>query len=193
MRIPSALPAWAALLAACCAAGCASRLAPKDWLPLAVDAQSDAHGGWISLEVKGPSATTVHQGELLAVSADSIFVLEDSTCFGVPTAQVAEATLMGYDSDKGKLGLWTFAGTLSTASHGWGLILSAPVWLITGITGTAVQSHAPQMKLRSSSWARARAYARFPQGLPDGLDRSSLRPKDPPIGSEWASHGGRKR
>lgn len=180
MRIPSACRAWAALLAACCVAGCASRLAPKGWLPIAVDAQSEAHGGWIALRLSGPSPMAVHQGELLAVSADSIFVLEDSTCLGVPAARVADATLMGYDSNKGMLGFWTFGGTLSTASHGWGLIISAPVWLITGITATASQSHAPQMKFKSASWARARAYARFPQGFPAGLDRSSLRPKPPP-------------
>ena len=193
MRIPSALPACAALLAACSLAGCAKNLAPKDWLPLAIDAQSDGHGGWISLRVQGATPRMVHQGELLAVSADSIFELEDSTCVGLATAQVADATLMGYDSNKGLVGLWTAAGTLSTASHGWGLVLSAPVWLITGITSTAAQSRAPRLRFKSANWQQARAFARFPQGFTQGLDRSSLRPKNPPFDSGRASRRGRER
>jgi hypothetical protein len=177
MRVPSARSAWVVVLAAWCLSGCASSTAPKGWLPKAVEAQSAAHGGWLSLKVKDGSRGTVHEGELLAIQADSIFILEHGACFGLPTGQVSEAKLMGYDANKGPLAAWTLFGTLSTASHGAFLIISAPVWVIAGTGATASQSRAPQTIVTPATWETARAYARFPQGLPEGLDRSSLRPK----------------
>jgi len=177
MRVLSARSAWAALLAGWCLASCASSTAPKGWLPQAVGAQSAAHGGWLSFQVKDGSRGTLHEGELLAIQADSIFILEHGAWFGLPTAQVAKATLTAYDANTGPLALWTLGGTLSTASHGVGLIISAPVWIITGTIATASQSRAPRTTFTPATWERARAHARFPQGLPEGLDRSSLRPK----------------
>jgi hypothetical protein len=177
MRSPSARSTCVALIAGCCLAGCASTTAPKHWLPQAVDAQTTAYGGWISLEVKGVSPKTVHEGELLAIQADSVFILEGSSSFGLPTAQIGEAKLMGYDANKGPLALWTLAGTLSTFSQGVGFVFSMPVWIIAGTGATASQSRAPQIVLPDATWEAARVYARFPQGLPAGLDRSSLRPK----------------
>ena len=166
----------AVLLAGFSLAGCAKSTAPRGWLPRPMDAQKVAHGGWISLQ-KGDSRGNFHHGELLAVHADTVFVLEDDMCVGFPKSQVAKATLMGYDSDTGPLAAWTLAGTLSTASHGVYLILSAPVWILVGSSATVSQSHAPQMVLTPGTWNAARAYARFPQGLPEGLDRTSLRSK----------------
>ncbi len=177
MLVPSARSAWAALLAGWCLAGCASSTAPRGWLPQAVEAQSAAHGGWLSLRVNGGSRGAVHEGELLAIQADSIFILEHGTCFGLPTAQVVKATLTAYDANTRLLAIWTLGGTLSTASHGVGLILSAPVWIIAGTAATASQSRAPQTTFTPATWEKTRAYARFPQGLPEGLDRSSLRSK----------------
>ena len=177
MRGPRARPVAGALLAACCLVGCAGSSAPRGWLPTAVEAQREAHGGWASLQVRGESRRAVHEGELLAIQADSVFILEREACIGLPTAKVVDATVMGYDSNKGPLARWTLMGTLTTPSHGYFLILSAPVWIITGSILTGMQSRVSQAALTSANWERARAYARFPQGLPPGLDRASLRPK----------------
>lgn len=170
-----ACAAWAILLAGVSLAGCAKSTAPRGWLPRPVDAQKVAHGGWITLQ-RGDSRGTFHHGELLAVHADSVFVLED-VCVGFPRSQVVKATLMGYGPNTGPLTAWTVFGTLSTVSHGVYLILSAPVWILVGSSATVSQSRAPQMNLMPATWDAARAYARFPQGLPEGLDRSSLRMK----------------
>ena len=177
MRVHSARLACAVLIAGGALAGCARSTAPKGWLPQAVDAQSEAHGGWLSFQVKGGRRGTVHEGELLAIQADSIFILERGAWFGLPTSQVAKATLMAYDANTGPLALWTLGGTLSTASHGLVLIFSAPIWILSGTAATASQSRAPRTTFTPATWERARAYARFPQGMPEGLDRSSFRPK----------------
>jgi hypothetical protein len=124
---------------------------------------------------KGRTKLQAH-GELLAVHADSLFVLSANSLTAIPTAKTKKATLTVYDANVGPLVAWSVLGTLSTASHGAGLIISAPVWIIAGIAATSAQSHAPRITFPRKSWKEFRMYARFPTGLPPGLDRRSLRP-----------------
>jgi hypothetical protein len=79
----------------------------------------------------------------------------------VPTALVTVGTLTAYDSQYGALRLWTILGTVSTVSHGFVLVLTAPIWAIAGSTATASASKAPRVE--STDPALLRVYARFPQ------------------------------
>jgi hypothetical protein len=156
--------------------GCFHTSAPTGWLPTAVEAQREAYGGWIKLDFNmGVEANTVH-GELIAASRDSVHVLTSDSLVAVPTASVFAGTLTAYDSEFGALRLWTILGGVSTLSHGFVLVLTAPVWAIAGSFATASASKAPRVE--SSDPSLLRMYARFPQGLPPGLDARSLRQKD---------------
>ncbi len=160
------------------AMGCASTTAPSQWLPRPDRAQALAYGGWISVYyAKGRTKLQAH-GELLAIHADSLFVLSANSLTAIPTAKTKKATLTAYDANVGPLVAWSVLGTLSTASHGAGLIISAPVWIITGIAATSAQSYAPQLSFPKKSWNEFRKYARFPNGLPPNIDRRALRPKN---------------
>jgi len=152
--------------------GCAHSGAPAHWLPAAVEAQAETHGGWVVVHLKDRSE---RRGELLAVDADSVFVLADSTCVALASADMAHAVVTGYDAQAGTLRIWTTLGALSTLSHGYVSVITLPTWLIVGGTVTALQSHAGRVDV--ATWEQARIYARFPQGLPPGLDRAALRPK----------------
>ena len=68
-------------------------------------------------------------------------------------------------------------GALSTASHGVGLIISFPVWILIGSISTATQSYTPIQKFPVKSWDELIKYARFPQGLPRVLELGKLEPK----------------
>ena len=162
--------AWLALVLL--ASGCAQSHAPRKWLPRAAVAATETHGGWVVVHLKDRRE---HAGELLAVDADSVFVLEGDRCIVLPSADISHAVVTGYDSEAHKLGGWTAMGALSTASHGFVLMASLPAWLIIGGSMTAVQSHAGRVDV--ATWEKARVYARFPQGMPPGIDRASLRPK----------------
>jgi hypothetical protein len=116
-------------------------------------------------------------GELIAIHADSLFILSANNLTAIPTAKIKKATLTAYDANWGPLAAWSVAGTLSTASHGVGLIISAPVWILSGTIATSAQSHAPRITFPSKPWQEFRKHARFPNGLPPGLDRRSLRSK----------------
>lgn len=159
------------------AMGCASTTAPSKWLPRPDQTQALAHGGWISVHyAEGRTMLQVH-GELIAIHADSMFVLPADGLKVIPTAKINQAKLTAYDANWGPLATWSVLGTLSSASHGIGLIFSAPVWILTGTIATSAQSHAPQLTFPRRSWNEFRMYTRFPSGLPKGINRQYLLPK----------------
>lgn len=168
-------------------AGCAGNDAPSGFLSSPEEAARTAWGGWISLEIdatpapidtRGVPPVTRLAGELIAVGEDSVYVLDESGLSAVPVAAVLKATFTAYDARARALGYWTLAGTVSTLSHGVGLLVSAPLWLATGISATSAQSRQGRVSgTERSSWAEMRPFARFPQGLPPGFDRTALRPR----------------
>jgi len=168
------------LLAGVFLGGCAHSSAPEGFLLTAENEQEDAFGGWIELEIYS-SSERVLEGELIAVDGDSLFVLEKPRGWKLVAlhgTDVREATLRGYDPQTGKYSKWTLLGTLSTASHGFGLmLLTAPVWIIGGSTATAAQSHIADFEYRDGDVVDMRKFARFPAGMPEGLKRSKLRPR----------------
>ena len=171
---------WTVVALSVCAlvtvTACFQTSAPKGWLPTAEEAQRDAYGAWIKLEFSmGAERNTVH-GELIAAASDSVHVLTSDSLVVVSSASVTGGTLTAYDSQHGALRLWTILGGVSTLTHGFVLVLTAPVWAIAGSAATASASKAPRVE--STDPSLLRMYARFPQGLPRELDVRSLRQKD---------------
>lgn len=164
------------------ALACASTTAPSGWLPTPSEAQSEAFGGWMSVEYRAGSRAAYAEGELIAVGPDTVFLLPAEGLIAIPMGAIRRATLTAYDAQSGGLAAWTLLGTVSTLSHGVGLIVSAPVWILTGSIATASASRAPRRQYRSEAeaWQEFRKFARFPQGLPPGVQRTSLRLKMPP-------------
>ncbi|MGE5693532.1 MAG: hypothetical protein ACM3YF_07120 [Candidatus Zixiibacteriota bacterium] len=161
------------------AAGCAGSSAPAGWLETPSKVQSQAYGAWAEVQYKMASSKkklTV-SGELIAFEEESVYVLTDSLLVGMPTSNIIKAKLTSYDSNAGLLAIWALVGTLSTPSHGVGLIFSAPAWIVGGSTATVQQSRTPIKRFPDKPWQELRGYARFPQGLPSGLDWQSLKPK----------------
>jgi hypothetical protein len=155
----------AASLACVLAGACARHTAPPDFLPKPQDAGRDAHGGWVELT----HLATRIEGELLAVGADSVWVLRQRAVVALATRDVSELKVTGYAASKGPLIGWTALGSVSTASHGFFLVLSLPTWVIVGVVSTAAETNAAQLKLPRAGWADLARYARFPQGLPPGF------------------------
>ncbi len=157
--------------------GCAGSRAPRGWLSIPSKAQSEAYGGWITVYSNSEKNKIIADGELIAVEADSLFVLQGAELVSLAWSDVSKAQLTAYDSKKGGLALWTTLGSLSTASHGLALGLSLPLWIIIGTTTTTSQSHAPNYTYPQRSWQDLVMFSRFPQGLPDEIDRSNILPK----------------
>jgi hypothetical protein len=141
-------------------------------LPTADDAGQEAFGGWI--EVEDSTGSVVALGELIAVHADTVYVLNDSLV-AVARDSISAAALFGYDAQWDKLALWTTLGGLSTLSHGFGLVLSLPVgWLLGGTSAVSSRARQPRLQYPEDGWVALSQYARFPAGLPPSLPRALL-------------------
>jgi len=154
---------------------CFRTTAPRGWLSTADAAQREAYGGWIRVETAHGAFA---EGELIAVTPETLFVLSLDSLASVPISAVTLATLTAYDAQHGVLRTWTLLGSLATVSHGVLLILTLPVWITTGALSTASASKAP--RIQSLDPAALRPFARFPQGIPPGLDRHAIRQKRAP-------------
>jgi len=158
--------------------GCASTTAPRHWLPTAEEAQQEAYGAWITVEYNTTSSDKrIAEGEFIAVNGESVFVLTSEKLVVIPQKQIKQGRLVTYDSKYGVLGIWTLVGVLSTPSHGIGLIISAPVWIVLGSIITSGQSYEPIETTPVKSWDELRKFARFPQGMPKALDPKTLKGK----------------
>jgi hypothetical protein len=169
MRIPECV---VLLIVALWAAGCASTSAPRGFLPNLDAMGQNVHGGWAECTLMGGVAA----GELLAVDADSVWLLSGGRLRVVPMHRVSSMFVTGYNADYGAMAIWTVLGTASTLSHGLVLVLSAPVWLIVGTISTVSYSYISRESVTrreldepvaaARAIDRLRIYARFPQGLP---------------------------
>ena len=161
---------WAALLA-----GCSSALQPLS--PLGRDVRVSRKGG------------SVDGGELLAVSADSVWIAMRSGNVSVPLEEVRRVNvkvgrLTWSDGAVYGAGVGLAAGValLSACSQVEGAECGGvlPAFLVSGflwgaIAGLSYEASSHRRFTRQQ-WESLRAYARFPQGLPADVPRRPRRP-----------------
>jgi hypothetical protein len=172
----SNLLSWMSLGVAVACTACAGNTAPKGWLPKPAEAQAAAYGGWIELTYAEPDERHTY-GELIAVSAESVWVLSGNRGLVIPTATVKKGKLTAYAAQKDGLTAWMLLGTLSTISNGAFLIFTAPMWMIGGSLAVGGESRAPERKSPPLAWVELAPFARFPQGLPEGIALTALQEK----------------
>jgi len=152
---------------------CAGNTAPAGFLVPPRLAQTEAYGGWVELLVTGGARV---DGELIAVTADSVWVLGTASVV-VPVASVRQGKLTTVQSEVGNVAGATGLGVVSTISNGILLVFTMPLWIIVGTAAGSSQSYAPERRVPPLHWAELNGFARFPQGLPDGVSLASLRAK----------------
>jgi hypothetical protein len=154
------------------AAACASNPDPRARSIRAV--AHDGHGGWIKVTTKqGPAIS----GELISVDASGLHILtgpQQSVLVFLPKTKIESAKLWAWETQPGGLALWGLAGTVSTISHGFFLIFSAPIWIVTTTITASVESRASQLEYPDDGWDKFSIWARFPQGMPPGVTGSDL-------------------
>lgn len=111
------------------------------------------------------------RGELLAVDRGLIWLYQpvgDRLSVAVGDVKAVTITYAG-NEDAVAYGAWTGLGALSTLSHGWAALVTAPTWLVVGgaVTTFAAFGDA-KVVLAPTDTEALRQYARFPQGLPVG-------------------------
>ena len=160
------------------AAACAGNPAPEGFLPSPAGAAHDVYGAWIQVTLAAGRRDSTIAGELVAARADSVWILPDSgPVVAVPTSTVKKGRVARYRSGAGAIAGFTVLGVVSTVSNGFLGGFTMPLWIITGIVAASNESRAPLRGVPPLVWADLAAYARFPQGLPPGVDLGEIRPK----------------
>ncbi|HJZ86762.1 MAG TPA: hypothetical protein VKN99_16405 [Polyangia bacterium] len=167
------------------AGGCASSFAPRNYLRPPREAARTPYGGWLTLWQ--PSGELL-SGELIAVDqrrvwlltylrmpfSDVIDIKRPLRLLEVPLAQVVEARLAWYETGEAGLTAWTVLGTLSTIGNGFILVFTGPLWAAVGSVSAARESRAALVNYPPWPLPGMAMYARFPQGLPPGVDEARL-------------------
>ena len=160
------------------AVACAGNPAPQGFLPSPAQAPHDVYGGWIQVTVPAGRHDSTIAGELIAARADSVWILPDSGgVVAVATSTVKHGQVARYNSEAGSIAGFTVLGVVSTISNGFLAGFTMPLWVITGIVASSNESRAPLRGVPPLQWTDLAAYARFPQGLPPGIDLGEIRPK----------------
>ncbi|HYF03853.1 MAG TPA: hypothetical protein VEC36_10785, partial [Patescibacteria group bacterium] len=166
------------LFAAFLMIGCASVSAPSGWLESPQRAVKTGFGGWADVLSRND---TTYRGELIAVTYDSIYILQNerrSKKDGTVTpsrlrifvkSEVREVMVTMYDAEEGYYMGATTAGILSTLTHGFYSIVTANLWAFGGSVATILRSYEPVFEYPGERWEEMAQYARFPQGIPEGI------------------------
>ena len=127
------------------------------------------------------------RGELLAVDAGKIWVLGKERVVTVPIDAVQEVKVQRHSMTAGRVALWSVLGTLVAGSalaiacssvegnNNCGrafLAVGATFALVGGLAAPALGSSSTIPHPRQEN---LQPYARFPQGLPEGIDTATLR------------------
>lgn len=131
-------------------------------------------------------------GELIAVSAESVWVAPGAEIVSVPWSRVRRLQVrlskvsgggaMGYSVVMGLLtGGALFAACSQVEDTECAVVLPGVLgmWLVLGGLAAMSLESGSHKTLGAARWEELRAYARFPQGLPDGLPRHGPAPPGP--------------
>jgi len=161
--------------------GCGVTRAPDGWLPDPPGLERQAYGGWLHLEIPNGKEIIEEGGEFIGVRDTVVYLLDAKRgVLMIPMSTITFASVDFHDKETGKFAGWTVAGSLSTVTHGFWLILSFPAWILFGTISTVGVSHLGSEEESNPDqawWQKVTKFARFPQGLPPSLDVKSLRPK----------------
>ncbi len=161
--------------------GCAPSYAPSRYLPSGNGSQWDVYGGWIRLELDSQSKDSSIDGEFISFQDSSVFVLTKNKLVCVPYTQINHAEIEFHSNLSAGIGIWTTLGFLSTVSHGFFLIFTAPTWLLVGIPSSVSESYSGKLIEDTPNlawWAGNRKFSRFPQGIPKTIDPKRLQQKN---------------
>jgi hypothetical protein len=169
---------WLSCGVALIAAGCIRTTPNLALLPTPEGAGQSVRGGWVDVTVRTGSTEQRLWGEVLAISKDSVWIQSmDSSGVVVARDAIQSGTITSFRT-QGSVAGWTTLGVLSTIANGWLLILTAPAWIVTGAVSHYGDVRASERDL-PGDFALAsidlRTVARFPQGMPAGMDASFRR------------------
>jgi hypothetical protein len=159
------------------AGACTGVRAPGESVPKRKALVTDAFGGWIIINPGYPEA---RMGEFISHNNESVFIMTNVGLEEIEKSQIDSARLIMYNTQSLEYSVWTTLGSLSTLSNGFYLSFTLPLWLLTGIpVSTGEVRRQNYIDYPAAGWAEMGKFARFPQGMPAGINPLSLWPRPP--------------
>lgn len=163
------------IAAALVALGTACVENPDPRRPTLVKMQTEGVGGWVVVTAR--DGTQV-RGELISVTREYVHVLRvgqpGAALVYLRTSDIGRAKVYTYESEGG-IGVMGLLGTLSTASHGFWLIFTAPIWILASSIAAAAESNHVELDYpEDDSLEELSHWARFPQGIPPNVDEEAI-------------------
>ncbi|MCC6815267.1 MAG: hypothetical protein IT267_02525 [Saprospiraceae bacterium] len=144
----------------------------KKYLPTSKKIDVNEYGSFIIIRYKKTSRTS---GELIAVDSSTIVVLAEKTkkCMSVFVRDVDYFSLRF--ANPRNYG-WTIPiYIILPFIHGSFSVLTIPIHLITTISLTATGESSVIYTNKEISYEKLRMFARFPQGIPQEIDQTSIK------------------
>ncbi len=136
------------------------------YLPQYTDISTSPNGSEIELIYRSDEYLI---GELISVNELDIVVLNrtKNTCIAIPKNQIIDYGIR-FAQPK-HYGIYIPTLTLSTISHGLISIVTLPINLISTVVVAISSERAYTIDHKKITYEQLKMYARFPQGIPDGL------------------------
>lgn len=139
----------------------------------------EVYGGWIVVSYPKSAKRPKTAGELIAVVGDQLSVLTATGAVSIARSDIDTATVVLFSGDL-QINSRITGAMVSTLSHGVLLAATIPLWSLTAAATHVAYDRFAEITYPDVAWESLRRGARFPQGLPKGLDPGSLRARPLP-------------
>lgn len=114
-------------------------------------------------------------GELIAVSDSNVIILSDSykSCMEIPKEQISTYEIQ-FAQPK-HYGLSMLLLPLSTISHGFFALVTFPINFVAATIITSTSEYKFTIRDKNLKYDQLSMYARFPQGIPDGVRLTDIK------------------
>lgn len=142
--------------------------------PLPKSSEIDVFEYGSYIEVRFDKSSTI-KGELIALDSNEIVVLNKKTkiCETIALEKVKSFTLKYANAPN--YGPSIPLLTLLTLSHGYFLLLTAPINLIVTMTVTISGEYDFSYSNKDMTYEKLKMFARFPQGIPPNIDIEAIK------------------
>lgn len=117
-------------------------------------------------------------GELIAIDSSLVIILDNETsqCVSIPINTIQGFKVQTAKPYNYKKAMIFFS--LASLLHGWGLIVTLPVNLLTTGMIHTYSVEAYQLSNKDSKLSELKMYARFPQGIPQSISLDQIQPTE---------------
>ena len=96
--------------------------------------------------------------------------------YKIPIEEIIYIQMERHDTSGWNIVMMTCGGVILSISNGWFLMITVPLWLLTGLFAAVSTARSNHIEFEQAEWSDLSNYARFPQGIPDEIKEIAVLP-----------------